>query len=507
MNNKNFKSIKFKLIIILSLFLIFVFLILGLVNVAFFEKFYINKKISEFKHAYEAINDINSRVLIIDNKKFDYEKAKKEYRYILDVYSSKFNISMIIIDNNSGLTLMSSERAGEALINGYYELLFKDGDKCNILQNGASYKIFKYPYEDNNQSLEFVGYSNDDRTMVLMSTPISGLKENIKVINRFMIYIGLASLIMSGVLMSFISDRITKPIINLSKISKKISELDFSYSYIGDRNDEIGILGNNINIMSDKIREMILQLKEANKILKSDIERNEKIENARKEFIADISHELKTPLALIGGYAEGLNLGICDTEDEIKEYTKVIIDETVKMNKLVKQLLMLSELESEFEKLEKEEFSLSELLLNICKKYEILYKESKLSFKFDIKDNIIISADEFKIEEIINNYINNAINHVDDNGLINISLYNDDKGITLSVFNSGDFISDKDIANIWDKFYKADKSRSRLHGGSGIGLSIVRAIAKSHGYGYGVKNINKDMGGKYISGVEFYILI
>ena len=265
--------------------------------------------------------------------------------------------------------------------------------------------------------------------------------------------------------------------------------------YDGNRSDEIQTLGQNMNYMSDRLEKAIYELQEANELLKEDIKRKEAIDEMRKDFIANVSHELKTPIALIQGYAEGLNEGLCEDEESRKYYTEVILDESEKMNNMVKQLLTLSSLESGNSILHKENFNLTSLIESVLSSISILIGEKDVNIIFDSSKDIYIHADEFKIEEVVTNYISNSINHVKDSGEIKINVSDDGENISFSVYNTGNPIPEKDLNNIWEKFFKVDKAHSRAYGGSGIGLSIVKAIVEAHNGTVAVKNI--------LDGVEF----
>ena len=216
----------------------------------------------------------------------------------------------------------------------------------------------------------------------------------------------------------------------------------------------------------------------------------------RREFIANVSHELKTPIALIQGYAEGLSDNINDDEESRQFYCDVIVDEARKMNNMVKKLLTLNELEFGNSNLELERFDIVSLVKTVADSVELLAKQKNINVVFNNTEPVYVWADEYRIEEVITNYLSNAVNHCKDPNVIDISFKKHDNKIRVSVFNTGDVIGEADLNNIWDKFYKVDKARTREYGGSGIGLSIVKAIMESHNEEYGVAN--------HTTGVEFW---
>ena len=275
-----------------------------------------------------------------------------------------------------------------------------------------------------------------------------------------------------------------------------MSELDFDARYTGDSEDEIGVLGNSMNTLSEKLKETIGELKTANNELQKDIEEKIRIDEARKEFIANVSHELKTPIALIQGYAEGLTEGMAEDPESRDYYCEVIQDEAGKMNKMVKQLLTLTALEFGNDKPVMEQFDLVTLISGVLSSAKILLQQKEAQVIFDASEPVMVWADEFKIEEVVTNYLNNAMNHLDGEKRIEIRIEKNDKEVKVTVFNTGQNIPEEDLGKLWTKFYKVDKARTREYGGNGIGLSIVKAIADSMNKKCGVFN--------HEDGVEFW---
>jgi len=209
----------------------------------------------------------------------------------------------------------------------------------------------------------------------------------------------------------------------------------------------------------------------------------------RKEFVSSVSHELRTPLSVIQGYAEGLVSNVAESEDDRKFYCDVIMKEADKMNKLVKDLLNLSQIESGYFHIEKSEFNINSLIEYVLNKYKAIFTEKDIEVQFELGESMIVCGDMVRIEQILTNYLNNAINHIDNNKIIKISkIVNKDK-IKISIFNSGKHIPEELLEKIWTSFYKVDKARTRAYGGYGLGLSIVKALADLHNNDYGVENI------------------
>jgi len=334
-----------------------------------------------------------------------------------------------------------------------------------------------------------------DGSVFFMRTPLSSISESVKISNTFFLYIGMIVFAVGIIIMYVVMGFVTKPIVKLKALSKKMSDLDFDAKYTGKENDELGELGQHLNEMSEKLEDTVGKLRVANLELTNDIAEKEKLEQARNEFIGNVSHELKTPLAVIQGYAEGLQDGIADDPESAAYYCEVIIDETQKMNRMVKKLLTLNQLEFGKEKLEMTRFDLTALVSGVSGASTILAKQKGANIIFAQKDPVYVWGDEYKLEEVVTNYLSNAINHVSGKMEIHVEIIDDEKTTRVEVENSGSHIPEEDLEKVWDKFYKVDKAHTRSYGGNGIGLSIVKAIMDLHGGKCGV--VNTDEGVKF----------
>jgi signal transduction histidine kinase len=278
-----------------------------------------------------------------------------------------------------------------------------------------------------------------------------------------------------------------------------MTHLDFDAKYVSERHAsrEIDELGAAMNEMSGTLEQTISELKTANVSLQQDIEKKEQIDEMRKEFLSNVSHELKTPLALIGGYAEGLKECINDDAESRNFYCDVIMDETEKMNHMVKQLLELNQLEFGNDRIEMTRFDLAELTAGVIQTASLMAAQKQVEVHLYSEAPVYVWGDEFKVEQVITNYLTNAINHAEGARQVSIRFAERDHLVRTSVFNTGSPIPEEEQDKIWIKFYKVDKARTREYGGSGIGLSIVRAIMDSFHQQCGVIN--------HEDGVEFWM--
>lgn len=463
-------------------------------NAVFLEKYYIRQQQKALLQAFDRIKSVIT----------DEDINQEELGQVMYDISTAQNMTALIVDSNFEKVYSlkaDSDKTKRWLQDYYFSLSPKESE---IISQSNNYVIqTSYNIYDEKSYLEIIG--NDDNYMynIIIQVPLDSISKNVGISNRFYIIVGVVGMVVGGVIAFFAAGKFTKPIKQLSLTAESMAQMNFDVKYESHDKGEIGMLGNSINKMSDNLEHYISDLKAANIELKKDIDKREEIDNMRKDFISNVSHELKTPIALIQGYAEGLRDGVSDDPESMQFYCDVIVDEAAKMNNMVKQLLTLNQLESGNDPLTIERFDIAKHIGEIVKTNQIRVQQKNAALVYEYSEPVYVWADQFKIEEVITNYISNAINHVDsvdgEAAYIKVSLeYSgaDNKKVRVHVFNTGRPIPEKDIDKIWDKFYKVDKARTRQYGGSGVGLSIVQAIMNSHGQSCGAEN--KD------NGVDFW---
>ncbi|MBP2645624.1 MAG: integral rane sensor signal transduction histidine kinase [Firmicutes bacterium] len=352
--------------------------------------------------------------------------------------------------------------------------------------------------QDENLNIDFLTYHHQLRNhdQLLMRLPLAALSESAAYASKFMVFSGIISILGGCIWAFFFAKKFTVPLLELSSVARSISQLDFTKKSTIHRNDEIGILSKSINNLSQQLNKAISELNTKNQQLLEDVEKERRLDKLRKNFISSVSHELKTPISLILGYAEGLKDNVAESEEQKEYYCSVIIDEAEKLDKLVKDLLDLSQVDSGYFHLERTDFNLSSLLERISLKYNTVLMEKDINLKLEISPALWVNGDALRIEQIIVNFLNNALDHVDSKGIITIHSTTKSDKIRISVFNTGNPIPDDSINDLWLSFYKVDKARTRAFGGYGLGLSVVRAIQDLHHNTYGVQNVD--------GGVEFW---
>ena len=457
-------------------------------NSTFLESYYMNNKEKALMDVYEQLN-------------FSFADGSVEteaFEIQLQRLCGKYNVSMLVLDENSQMliaTMHESEILKKQLLNNiFFSNAHPDFEK--ILKQTDQYVLRSM--QDPRTRTEFIemwGFL-ENGNLFIIRTPKEGILESVSISNRFLAYTGLAAVAIGGIVIWLVSRKVTEPILELAAISEKMAELDFETRYEGRVRNEIGILGENINRLSAALQQTISELKTAKNELQKDVEKREEIDEMRKEFLSNVSHELKTPIALIQGYAEGLQEGISDDAESRAFYCEVIRDEAGRMNQIVQKLLTLNQLEFGNDVAAMERFDLQEMLATFLQSADILTKQNGITVRLDGEKPCYVWADEYKTEEVIRNYFSNAVHHCSGEKIIHIRLSKREDKIRVSVFNTGRPISGEALPHIWEKFYKEDKARTREYGGSGVGLSIVKAIMEAMNERYGVIN--------YENGVEFW---
>ena len=485
-----FKSVRIKLFLTVSLVILMIITFLILVNNFIFGQFYIYSKTKALKSVYETVNNYYSN------------SQDGDLEMILEKIAIQNNFD-ILIRNNENVNIYTSNKDFYSTFGQMNEMTSRFNIGVGeLIEQSDNFVIKKIKDSKNGITYILLSSTLDNGYLLYIRIPISSIQESVKISNNFLYLMAGFAILIAAVIVSYVSRKFTDPILELNDIAKKMSNLDFSHKYrIKDVDDEINNLGRSINVMSDKLERTINQLRNSNIELEKDIEEKSKIDEMRKSFISDVSHELKTPIALIQGYSEGLLENVNTDEESRKFYAEVILDETNKMDKLVKQLLELMKLEYGKRQFNDKKFNIVEVEKEVVRKSKVMLEEKKVKIEFNLSEEINVFADDFYIEQVISNYITNAIKHVKEiDGKKVISIVNEvnieKNKVRVKIFNTGENIAEEHINRIWNRFYKVDESRNRTDGGTGIGLSFVKAIMNNYGNRYGVTNKE--------DGVEFY---
>ncbi|HCR84773.1 HAMP domain-containing sensor histidine kinase [Muricomes intestini] len=480
-------SIRRQMMVVFVGLIVFILVIIFAVNSGFLEEYYILHKQADLTGTYTVLEKA------VANENIDTDSVIEKLTH----QTERTNISAVVMKTD-GTIIFSTVRDKDSPL--YLKLLAymfdKNKDTGKILESTDSYQIYKTrDFMTQIDYLEMWGALSDN-TIFVMRSPLESIRESADLANKFLVYMGMFAVILGSVLVSYFSRKITEPIKELVGLSQRMANLDFEARYTSGGDNEIGVLGQNFNAMSSRLERTISELKGVNNQLQADIEEKEKLEDMRNEFLGNVSHELKTPIALIQGYAEGLKEGVSDDSESREFYCDVIMDEANKMNQMVRNLLTLNQLEFGAQDLEFGHFDIVGMIQGVIASCEILIQQAEASVDFIADEKVYVWADEFKTEQVIRNYLTNAIHHVENEKRIEVRVISKEEIVRVTVFNSGRPIPEEDLGKLWDKFYKVDKAHTREYGGNGIGLSIVKAIMDSFHQQYGVNNFE--------NGVEFW---
>ncbi|WP_346896370.1 HAMP domain-containing sensor histidine kinase [Clostridium sp. UBA7503] len=480
------KSITLKMFVVTTVVFIAFLTITLLSQRILFEKIYNDKKENDIKSNVIKFRDTLSnpkdeREIIESIKKFE-----NNYNTSIGVVNTENNIIVTFKTDSETIDSKNTE-----IFNYVIKTIKTDPELLNEMINKKQVTIsFK-----NGENTKYLASALlHENNIIVGFTSLQYVKEAMGVIGIFYKYFYLGAIVVIVILALIYSKFITKPLREINKVAVRMSNLDFSQSCTMVYEDEIGNLGETLNFLGQNLDNSLNSLKEVNRKLQNDIHREREIEIMRKEFIADVSHELKTPITLIKGYAEGIKDGVF-LEDNMNSSLNVIIEESDKMSNLVRDMLQISSLESGKVILNKELFFIDNLVKNVVKKlhHSIDNKNVKIDLNLYEKQ---IYGDAFKIEQVITNFLTNAIRHTPCEGSIFVKMYPRRNMTQLSFENTGELINKEEIDKIWDKFYKIDKSRNRKDSGTGLGLSIVKNIVDLHQGKCGVENTKR--------GVRFY---
>ncbi len=496
-------------------------------NLTFLKRYYAHTKLTLMREVYSAVNDYIGAV--------NGDSLSKEQKGRIERIEASENVKIYLfqdveMETAFGTIYFTYFVYPEQVILPHNEREQQGGMSAAMMENREYYRIYESAQEymfpnlfketisqveqlelteeymimtqhNNSMDSDFMDLFGDTKFgyNVFVRSGQESMEEAVDISNRFLFFLGSCVMAIAAFVSYLFSRRFTRPVLELAQIAHRMSKLDFETKFEVDSEDEdeIAVLGNSINSLSENLERTISELKAANIELQNDIERKTQMDEVRKEFLSNVTHELKTPIALIQGYAEGLKDNINEDPESREFYCEVIIDEAMKMNKMVKKLLSLNQLEVGTAQPEIERFDIIPLVRSVLGSTEILFQQKQATLELHAEESEYVWADEYMMEEVFTNFISNALNHVSGRMLIEVCLKRVGDKVRLSVFNSGEAIPEEALSQVWVKFFKVDKARTREYGGSGIGLSIVKAIMELHRQNYGV--LNRD------DGVEFWI--
>ena len=411
---------------------------------------------------------------------------------------AKLGMDLSVIVENDGLADKAKEHIEDILpaINGRITIHDKSGRVLYLQGIMGFHRGVKIPNDLWRQALEgkTVSYKIPgtmgradalsvmvpfSKGVILIQSPLQSIENTVEVTKQFFVYLFFTALIIAMILAGIFSTTITKPLVKLNKAAKEMSNLNFELQWDDVRNDEIGELGKTLNFLTDKLKKTFAELQ-------LELQKEKNLEKMRKQFVARVSHELQTPIALISGYVEAIQDNIANSEEEKREYFATIEEEINKISCMVKDLLDLSQLESGNFKVRLEVFEITALIQRTVERFRVLAKRDNL-VEFSIlgdERELNVSADEYRIQQVLVNLIQNAVKNTKVEGKIEITIKDLKDKVLINVFNEGEVIKEDDLEYIWESFYKGQEHKD----GIGLGLAIVKNVLELHESNFGVKN-------------------
>lgn len=447
MNTKIVKnsSIKFKTMFYLILFSVFILLLLWESQLLFSSFLYERYQINDMSKLASEINKKDAEVLP------DYLKNVVYNNNVCIEYVDGFGNAILYNDASTGCLLGRSNKE----LNEYKEELYKSGEKTKAI------KLVNPDFE----SYALLYGIEVDNGYVYLFTMLSNVNKNYTLIKDQLIYITIVVIILAIIISLFLAKVLSEPIVDITEKSKLVANGNYNVVFEKNGIKEIDELADTLNYLESEVS---------------------KTDNYRRDLMANVSHDLKTPLTMIKAYAEMVRDITYKNKKKREENLNVIIEETDRLNNLVGDILTLSKLQANSDTLEIESFDLNKEIMGILKRYDYLKETEGYVIESEMPKEVIVRADKNKINQVIYNLVNNAINYTENKKVL-IKITDDKKDYLIEIKNAGQ-IKDKDIEHIWDRYYKNDKKHKRNVVGTGLGLSIVKSILESHDFIYGVSS-------------------
>ena len=491
-NNWNLRKKLFSVILLVLIFDIVILLVMGS---TLFEKFYLQRKKTDLEESSEKIAaayqkqgaDFYDEIQALENQNMmvsllyydgDGQLQMEEYH------------SRIRADGNSKAPVRLPQEFAKELEEEWnrkkqWEIEDLERRLAQIPQTGTF--IYTGQPEGGPEGNDFLRSLTrlDENLYLYICTPQDYIKSTADMAVKYTAMLSILSLVAGGILLYFVVGKVVKPITKIQQTADRISKMDFSHSCEVKGNDEVAKLATSINHMSGSLQASIGKLVEANQVLKDDLIRQQQTDRMRQQFIANVSHDFKTPLTLMVSYAEALSQQIQDEQG--LECCNIIISEGNRLSNMVGRLLELSKLENGIDQVECSLFCLGEIIDTVIRNYHIITEKRSIQVKRELEDEFIVSADYQKIGRVISNLFENAFKYTGDQGTITVGAKKQEDQCYIYLDNTCPPIAQEDIGSIFDSFYRADKSRTKIDG-YGLGLAIVKVIMEAHQERYGVEN-------------------
>lgn len=450
------KSIFSKLGLVITSVVLLILLLIWIFQVVFLNWFYINERKNNLIIEGKNISDI-----ILQAK--DQEAIAEE----INSFSSSYSAKIFYIDRQRNVLYPTTELPRTKK---FLDQLIDDRDILRILEGNTV--VFQHDDTWLGMKLLVVGIPVQAHRQtnggVILYVPLAPIHEAVNILRKQLTIITIASLMIATMLSFLLARKFTNPILTITQAAGEIAKGNFNTHVSVNSEDEIGVLADSINHLAEQLGQ---------------------IEKFRKDFIANVSHELKTPISLIKAYANMIRDINGDDREERENNLQIIDDETDRLNKMVEDILFLSQMEAGYYQPQLKKVFVYEVAQRIARKLAYLAQKQNTEVLLDCDDqDVTFLADEDKVEQVFFNLVHNALVHCGDYGKVIISIYCSNNIVHVAVKDNGEGIPKEDLPYIWDRFYKVDKSRKRDNSGTGLGLSIIKNILEAHHFEYGIES-------------------
>lgn len=433
--------------------LIYNVVIIGLLwfcQIAIFDIYYEKEQIDNMDEIVKSLKKTNINNLGLTLQEIAYENE----------------VCIALTDNTNMVATYNMNMNGCALNNSNSKVskLMHDFINSNDLE-----KSYRFVNEDKHVSALLYGVKLDDNYTFIYSN-LEDISDFTLIIKKQIMYVCIIGIFIGIIISVFLSSKITEPIIKITKKAKKL----------GSGNMDVEFDSSEIKEIDDLSKTLTQAQKEM-----------AKTDELRRDLMANVSHDLKTPLTMIKAYAEMIRDISYKDHDKMNEHLEIIVDETDRLTVLVNDILDLSKMQSNADTLKLEKYDLALEINNIVKRYQIIKETEKYTINVEMPDSIIVKADKKKMNQVIYNLVNNAINYTGDDKKVTIRVTKHKRYYLVEIIDTGKGIKESDMPYIWNKYYKNDKKHQRNVVSTGLGLSIVKQILELHNYDYGVKSVLK----------------
>lgn len=431
----------------------------------------------------------------IDAEKSGKVLSTEEKEALIEDLSYTWDRNITLVDYESGtvISTLSNRRPPDGPVvrnNIYSDIAYK----YKNIPFGSVKTTIRKDREGFDQMAIFVGKVGES-TLLISEKPLNVIHESSNLLTKYIVISGILTVTIGSLMILYLSRRLTQPIVDIEAQAKRIASLDFEEDNQVLQDDEIGSLGKAVNQISSELKGTIEALQIANSQLKDEIEQERKLERMRRLFVSSVSHELKTPISMIMGYADGLKFGVAKSTEQIHSYCNVIIEESEKMDQLIKDLLDMSAYQEGQLKISKEIFSFSDMVCHMSQIYLEAFEKKGIHFEIEMGVPVSLDGDPLRMEQVMRNLLENALKYTSEEGSVKLVLTQSEEYAALSLYNTCQPIPEEELSDIWMCFYRGEQARTCSAEGFGVGLALVKEIVEKHGGTIGVINVR--------DGVEF----